>query len=165
VLALMPLAQFYEWPSRPLITVHYLARTLGGGIVVAIVAVAWLRISDFRFRPRVLDAFEIPQVRRQCLLLAVAIQVAILPATIYAGFEWRKMLGELRATLQGNQGMIAVRDLPLSVARFFWDESDREFLIFLRRCVQGNINHALVEAAPEATQKHVNLSPAFLWRD
>ena len=69
LLALMPLFQAGGWPHKPLITVHYLSRMLGGVAVVAMLVIAWLRVIEFRRRPRALAILDAPDVQRRALAL------------------------------------------------------------------------------------------------
>ena len=165
LLALMPLFQAGGWPHKPLITVHYLSRMLGGMAVVAMLVIAWLRVIEFRRRPRALAILDAPDVQRRALALVVALQIAVLPATLYAGFEWRAMLGDLRAVLQDNRGMMLFRDLPPTILRFFWDESDSSFIGFLSRGLQGHLDAALVAPPMDITNEPVPSLPGYHWRD
>lgn len=167
-LALLPLAILSigpanGWPDWPLISVQAPARLLCGGVAAVLVMAVALGRLDLPRRPKAFDIVETPGFQRRALAMALAMQVAVLPATLYGAGEWRALLGDLHAALRGRGGTIAFDTLPRAIVRFYQDENDAEFVGYLGRAVSRGPGDGAVE--PPRPAAPIGPLPGYFWRE
>jgi hypothetical protein len=114
LLALSPLMALTDTVVRPLARSHYVARTISGPIVFAVVAFVWLYASG---RPRQLAPLVLlrqAEVARPFLAFACLLLVAVLPGEVFLTVTWGEYLDALRSTVRARSGVVALEDTALA---------------------------------------------------
>jgi hypothetical protein len=114
LLALSPLFGLTDGPVRPLAKSQYVARTMGGGVISAIIVAMWFYAADFGQRLAVVQAVRTPAAGRNLLALSVALFVAVHPSDFYLTATWMRYLDAFRATVQARSGLIPFEETPLA---------------------------------------------------
>jgi hypothetical protein len=114
LLALSPLLGLTEGQVRPLAKSQYVSRTMGGGVISAIIVAMWVYAADFGQRLPVVQAMRTPAAGRNLLALSVALFVAVHPSDFYLTATWSRYLDAFRATVQARGGLIPYEETPLA---------------------------------------------------
>lgn len=114
LLALSPLLAISEGQIRPLAKSQYVARTLSGGLIAAIVVAIWIYASHFGRSLTVMKMLRLPAVERRILVFSCALFLSVLPSDIYLTASWTRYLDAFRDTVQTRSGLIAFEDSPLA---------------------------------------------------
>jgi hypothetical protein len=114
LLALSPLLALSDTLVRPLAKSQYVARTVSGLIIGAMIVVMVIYRSDLGRRVSVLAALRVPVVAARFLGFAVLMLVAGLPADLYLTRDWVGYLDAMHASVRQKGGVIAVEDTPIS---------------------------------------------------
>jgi hypothetical protein len=118
LLALSPLLAFTDTLVRPHAKSQYVARSLAGVVVAAIVVLIWAYKSRLGKRIAAFSALGRPDVARRLLAFGCLLVVAILPSNTYLTFEWRSYLDTVRTTVRNQSGVVAFEGTPLAKPPF-----------------------------------------------
>ena len=114
VLALSPLLALTDTLVRPLAKSQYLARTVSGLIIAAMVISIWLRHSDLGSRLKVFFALQKPEAGRRFLAFACLMLLATVPSDLFLTSTWVSYLEAMRTAMRSHTGLVAVEDTALS---------------------------------------------------
>jgi hypothetical protein len=114
LLALSPLLALSETLVRPLAKSQYVARTVSGVIIAAMVIFLWCYAAERLEAWRVRIALRDKAVRRRVLGFAFLVLVAMLPSDIFLSFTWRAYLASFRQVVTTHTGLVAYEDTPLA---------------------------------------------------
>ena len=114
VLALSPLLAFGENLVRPLAKSQYVARTMGGMVISAMVLFIWAYSTPVHRRLKALVLLHTAEAARRFMAFAFAILVATVPADIMLTGSWISYLDAVRTTVTRQGGIIAFEDTPLA---------------------------------------------------
>jgi hypothetical protein len=113
LLALSPLLALSEGLVRPLAKSQYVARTVSGLIIGAVVLLCIVWQSPAAARVRAMVALRLPAAGNRFLAFAFAMLLAGLPADLFLTQSWVAYLDAMRASVRGQPGVIAVEDTPI----------------------------------------------------
>ena len=114
ILVLSPLLGFGDGIFRPLAKSHYVARTVGGGVIAVIVVAIWLYASAFGRQLVLMQVLCQPVAGRRFLAFACALFLAVFPSDLYLTATWSRYLEAFVTTVQTRSGVIAFEDTSLS---------------------------------------------------
>lgn len=112
-LALTPWYRLLDADSILYPPAHYLARQAAGLLLAVSLACMWLHVAWQRRPPAVLAVVRLDDVSRR-LVAAVTMLAfaAAIPDIVLTGL-WSDYVGRMRALVDGREGIIQARDLPL----------------------------------------------------
>jgi hypothetical protein len=114
LLALSPLLAVSDTLVRPLAKSQYVARTVGGLVIAAMVIFMWCYGAE-RFRTwRVRLVLRGEATRRRLLALACLILLAVLPSDVFLSITWHHFLRSFRQVVVTHSGVVAFEDTPLA---------------------------------------------------
>ncbi len=112
-LALTPWYRLLHQDSILYPPAHYLARQAAGLMLAALLAGMWLHVGWQRRPPAVLAVMRMEAVaRRFVAAMTILALAAAIPDVALTGL-WSDYLGRMRALVDGREGLIRARDLPL----------------------------------------------------
>ncbi|HEY6982154.1 hypothetical protein [Reyranella sp.] len=114
LLALSPLLALGDTMVRPLAKSQYVARTVGGVIIAAMVAFVWCYGAERLGAWRVRVVLQDKSTRRRVLVLACLILVAVLPSDIFLSLTWQSFLKSFREVVTSHRGLVAYETTPLA---------------------------------------------------
>jgi hypothetical protein len=114
LLALSPLLAINDTLVRPLAKSHYVARTVSGVIIAAIVVFLWCYGAERLRFWRVRLVLKDEAVRRRVLALACLILLAVVPSDIFLSFTWKAYVKSFRQVVTTRSGLVAYEDTPLA---------------------------------------------------
>ncbi len=114
VLALSPLLAVGDNLVRPLAKSQYVARALSGGLIAGIVITIWIYASRSGHTFAVMKMLRVPEVGGRFLAFTCALFLGMLPSDLYLTATWSGYMNAFIATVQGNRGIVAFEDSPLS---------------------------------------------------
>ncbi|UYN96672.1 MAG: hypothetical protein KIT25_07005 [Enhydrobacter sp.] len=114
LLALSPLLALGDTLVRPLAKSQYVARTVSGLIVAALIILVVLYRSRAGERVPVFAALRTPQAGRRFLAFAFAMLLAGLPSDIFLTRTWVSYLDAMRQVVVANKGPVAFEDTPFA---------------------------------------------------
>jgi hypothetical protein len=114
LLALSPLLALGDTMVRPLAKSQYVARTVGGVIIAAMVAFVWCYGAERLGAWRVRVVLQDKSTRRRVLALACLILVAVLPSDIFLSLTWQSFLKSFREVVTSHRGLVAYETTPLA---------------------------------------------------
>ncbi|HTR86762.1 MAG TPA: hypothetical protein VMI56_19935 [Reyranella sp.] len=165
ILALSPLAALVA-PAYPALTAeHYLARAIAVLIILAIVAVIAVRKIDVVRALPVFSTLETEAAARRCLLFFFAMLLAALPSVVASTITWSAFLDSVRATVRGQQGVIALKNLPPLLGRVYWFEEDAVSYPSLSLVVRASLDDGMIEAPRPLTEGELPKLGNYFWRD
>jgi hypothetical protein len=113
LLALSPLLVLSDGLVRPLAKSQYVARTVSGLIIAAMIILVVAYRSPLVERVRALAALRLPAAANRFLAFALLMLAAGLPAEIVLTQSWVAYLDDMRASVRDHSGVIAVEDTPI----------------------------------------------------
>jgi hypothetical protein len=113
LLALSPLLVLSDGLVRPLAKSQYVARTVSGLIIAAMIILVVAYRSPLVERVRALAALRLPVAANRFLAFALLMLAAGLPAEIVLTQSWVAYLDDMRASVRDHSGVIAVEDTPI----------------------------------------------------
>jgi hypothetical protein len=113
LLALSPLLVLSDGLVRPLAKSQYVARTVSGLIIAAMIILVVAYRSPLVERVRALAALRLPVAANRFLAFALLMLLAGLPAEIVLTQSWVAYLDDMRASVRDHSGVIAVEDTPI----------------------------------------------------
>ena len=114
LLALSPLLALSDTLVRPLAKSQYVARTVGGLIIAAMVVFLWCYAAQRLEAWRARVALQNKTVRRRVLAFACLVLVAMLPSDIFLSFTWQSFLKSFRQIVTTHTGVVTYEDTPLA---------------------------------------------------
>ena len=114
LLALSPLLGLTDGQVRPLAKSQYVARTMGGGVISAIIIAMWVYAADFGQRLAAVQVVRTPPAARNLLALSIALFIAVHPSDLYLTATWSRYLDAFRATVQTRSGLVPYEETPLA---------------------------------------------------
>ena len=114
LLAISPLFVAFDSQVRPLAKSQYVARTMGGGMIAAMVIAMWLYASEFGRRLKVMQAIRAPEAGHRLLVLALALCISVCPSDIYLTISWSRYLQAFGETIRSRPGLIPFEETPLA---------------------------------------------------
>jgi hypothetical protein len=114
LLALSPLLAFTDTQLRPLARSHYVARTVCGLIIAAMVVFLWCYTARKLDQWRVRLALQDGAARRRVLVFACLILLAMVPSDIFLSLSWQSYLTSFRQTVTSHTGVVAFEDTPMA---------------------------------------------------
>ena len=115
LLALSPLLIVLDSVQvRPFAKSQYVARTMGGGMIAAMIVAMWLYASEFGRRLRIVQAVRHPAASRHLLALAAVMCVSVCPSNIYLTATWVRYLDAFIDTVHSREGLIPYEETPLA---------------------------------------------------
>jgi hypothetical protein len=114
LLALTPLLGFVDGQIRPLAKSQYVARTMGGGLIAAMIVTIWVYSSDAGRGLDVMRVVRTPIAGRNLLALGAALFLAVLPSDLYLTATWSRYLEVFRDTVQSRNGLIPYEETALA---------------------------------------------------
>ncbi len=114
VLALSPLLAFGDNLVRPLAKSQYVARSMGGLVIAAMVIFIWAYSAPIHRRLKALVLLHTKDAGRRFLGFACLMLLAIVPSDIFLTTTWISYLDAMRATVIKQGGIIAFEDTPLA---------------------------------------------------
>ncbi|MBS0222148.1 MAG: hypothetical protein JSR91_15540 [Proteobacteria bacterium] len=114
LLALSPLLALADTVVRPLAKSHYVARTVCGLVIAAMVVFLWCHAARMFENWRLRRVLRDEGTRRRVLGLACLILLAILPSDIFLSLTWQSYIGSLRQVVTTHTGLVAYEETPLA---------------------------------------------------
>jgi hypothetical protein len=114
LLALSPLLALSDGLVRPLAKSQYVARTVSGLIIGAMVLVMQIHRSTLATRVPALMALRPPAAAGRFLGFAFLMLLAGVPADAYLTQSWANYLGVIRSAVQSRGGIIPTEDTPIA---------------------------------------------------
>ncbi len=114
LLALSPLLAATDTLIRPLAKSQYVARTVSGVVIAAIVVFIWVYASDAHRHFKALILLRTREGARRFLAFACLIPFAVVPSDALLTVTWSSYLDVLRETVRSRSGEIAFEDTALS---------------------------------------------------
>jgi hypothetical protein len=92
---------------------HYLARQAAGVVLAVLLGCMWLHVAWQRRPPEVFTILRLPAMSRRLVLAMTALLLAAaVPDVVLTGL-WSDYLARMRTLVDGREGAIRARDLPL----------------------------------------------------
>ncbi len=113
LLALSPLLALSDGLVRPLAKSQYVARTVSGLIIGAMILLIVTWRSKLAVRLRVMVALRAPAASGRLLGFALLMLVAGLPADLFLTQSWAGYIDALHASVQMRSGVIPIEDTPI----------------------------------------------------
>jgi hypothetical protein len=113
LLALSPLLALSDILVRPLAKSQYVARTVSGLIIGAMIVTMVVYRSKLAGRVSALATLRGPVAAMRFLGFAFLMLLAGLPADVYLTHEWVGYLDAMRSSVRQKSGVIAVEDTPI----------------------------------------------------
>jgi hypothetical protein len=113
LLALSPLLALSDGLVRPLAKSQYVARTVSGLIIGAMILLIVTWRSKLAGRLRAMAALRAPAASSRFLGFALLMLVAGLPADLFLTRSWVGYIDAMHASVQMRSGVIAVEDTPI----------------------------------------------------
>jgi hypothetical protein len=113
LLALSPLLALSDILVRPLAKSQYVARTVSGLIIAAMIVTMVIYRSKLAKQVPTLVALRVPAAAARFLGFAMVMLLAGLPADLYLTHDWVGYLDAMRASVRQKSGVIAVEDTPI----------------------------------------------------
>lgn len=115
LLALSPLLIVFDSNQvRPFAKSQYVARTMGGGMIAAMIVAMWIYASDSGRRLPVVQAVRQPAAGRRLLALAALMCLSVCPSNIYLTVTWVRYLDAFIDTVHSREGLIPYEETPLA---------------------------------------------------
>ena len=114
VLALSPLLAFGDNLVRPLAKSQYVARSMGGLVIAAMVIFIWAYGAPVHQKLKALVLLHTADAGRRFLGFACLMLLAVVPSDILLTTGWISYLDAVRTTVMRQGGIIAFEDTPLS---------------------------------------------------
>ena len=114
VLALSPLLAFGDNLVRPLAKSQYVARSMGGMVITAMVLFIWAYSAPVHRRIKAMVLLRTEGAARRFLTFACLMVAANIPSDILLTTTWMSYLDAARATVTRQSGLIAFEDTPLA---------------------------------------------------
>jgi hypothetical protein len=115
LLAASPLLALSDTLVRPLAKSQYVARTMGGLMIAAMVISIWAYGAGLHTKlARPLEVLRGPEASRRLLAFAGLMLVATLPSDLVLTAAWDSYLRTLRGVVIGHSGVVSFEDTPLS---------------------------------------------------
>jgi hypothetical protein len=115
LLVLSPLLIVFDSNQvRPFAKSQYVARTMGGGMIAAMIVAMWIYASEAGRRLRIVEAVRQPQAGRKLLALAALMCLSVCPSNAYLTATWIRYLDVFIDTVHSREGLIPYEETPLA---------------------------------------------------
>ena len=92
---------------------HYLARQAAGVVLAVLLVCMWLHVAWRRQPPRLLTILRQPEVSRRLVLAMTTLALAAAVPDVALTALWSDYLARMRTLVDGRDGIIRARDLPV----------------------------------------------------
>jgi hypothetical protein len=113
LLALSPLLALSDGLIRPLAKSQYVARTVSGLIIAAMILLIMTWRSKLAARLRAMVSLRAPIASSRFLSFALLMLAASLPADLYLTRSWADYIADMHASVQMRSGVIPVEETPI----------------------------------------------------
>jgi len=116
LLAASPLLAIGDGPVRPLAKSQYVARTVGGFVIAAMVIAVWAYAAGLKNKlARPLEVLRRnADAPRRLLAFACLMLLATLPSDLFLTVTWERYLEAMRSIVRGHDGLVAFESTSLS---------------------------------------------------
>jgi len=118
LLSLSPLLALGDTLVRPHAKSQYVARSVAGLVVAAIVMLVWAYKTRLGTKVAAFAMLRRPEAGRRLLAFGCVMVLAVLPSDVFLTLEWRAYLDTVRATVRSQSGVIAFESTALAKPPF-----------------------------------------------